>query len=155
MLHPLTGAPCVALAEVGARPQLSSSCALTFVYLQQVRERGNAAFYDSSVLKRVRSLNFIWVEQPPEPHQRSRRLARIVDIYKPIPPSTPPSRFSLTLVGRRKQKQAPLRFTKRLVHVRAHKVYRDMRTAASLSALFAHNPLRYRIMRHSGRGREE
>ncbi|XP_017315318.1 RNA binding protein fox-1 homolog 1 isoform X8 [Ictalurus punctatus] len=35
MLHPLTGAPCVALAEVGARPQLSSSCALTFVYLQQ------------------------------------------------------------------------------------------------------------------------
>ncbi|KAK2829042.1 hypothetical protein Q7C36_017032 [Tachysurus vachellii] len=35
MLHPLTGAPCVALAEVGARPQLSSSCAVTFVYLQQ------------------------------------------------------------------------------------------------------------------------
>lgn len=36
MLHSLAAAPCVALAEVGTRPQLSSSCAVTFVYLQQV-----------------------------------------------------------------------------------------------------------------------
>lgn len=35
MQHPLTGATCVALPNVGMCPQLS--CALTFMYLQQVR----------------------------------------------------------------------------------------------------------------------
>ena len=35
MQHPLTGATCVALPSVGMCPQLS--CALTFMYLQQVR----------------------------------------------------------------------------------------------------------------------
>lgn len=35
MQHPLTGATCVALPNVGLCPQLS--CALTFMYLQQVR----------------------------------------------------------------------------------------------------------------------
>lgn len=39
MQHPLTGATCVALPNVGMCPQLS--CALTFMYLQQVR---HAAF---------------------------------------------------------------------------------------------------------------
>lgn len=34
MQHPLTGATCVALPNVGMCPQLS--CALTFMYLQQV-----------------------------------------------------------------------------------------------------------------------
>ncbi|KAM7332993.1 hypothetical protein ACRRTK_006313 [Alexandromys fortis] len=33
MQHPLTGATCVALPNVGMCPQLS--CALTFMYLQQ------------------------------------------------------------------------------------------------------------------------
>ncbi|KAL6060246.1 hypothetical protein STEG23_004135 [Scotinomys teguina] len=37
MQHPLTGATCVALPNVGMCPQLS--CALTFMYLQQKERR--------------------------------------------------------------------------------------------------------------------
>ncbi|XP_041431821.1 RNA binding protein fox-1 homolog 1 isoform X9 [Xenopus laevis] len=40
MQHPLTGATCVALPNVGMCPQLS--CALTFMYLQQGNQEGTA-----------------------------------------------------------------------------------------------------------------
>jgi len=40
MQHPLTGGTCVALPNVDMCPQLS--CALTFMYLQQVSEHAQA-----------------------------------------------------------------------------------------------------------------
>lgn len=44
MQHPLTGATCVALPNVGMCPQLS--CALTFMYLQQVRRAASRVSAD-------------------------------------------------------------------------------------------------------------